>query len=103
MMNRFQVLLSISTRAATAGAAALNADPTEAAIARQLLQPCPPQRPSAAQAAALLSGAGTAPSAPTDETAAEKLHVANGWATMREMGLAVGPGRHCPPRHRRAL
>ena len=63
-------LLAAALRPDGAGAAALAADPEESALAKQLLQPVPGNRPSAAQSAALLAriaeseGAGAMPAAP---------------------------------------
>ena len=48
-------LLAAALRPDGAGAAALAADPEESALAKQLLQPVPGNRPSAAQSAALLA------------------------------------------------
>ena len=63
------------------GAAELARDPTESAIARQLLQPVPGNRPTASQVAALL----TKYASEIEDAAA----AASGWATTREMGAAV--------------
>ena len=74
-------LLAATLRPDGAGAAALALDPEESVIAKQLLQPVPGNRPSAAQTRALLVSVaeGKIRRADTDTS---------GWRTQRERGMA---------------
>ena len=80
-------LLTVLTRKV---AAALDADPNESAVARQLLQPVPANRPSAKQVTELIKRAAEIAEAEADaKENADVLHRENGWPTRREMGLAT--------------
>jgi WD40 repeat protein/CheY-like chemotaxis protein len=83
-------LLSATLRPDGAGAAALAADPEESALAKQLLQPVPGNRPSAAQSAALLARIAEDEARRRDaDRAAEDLETETGWRTSRERGMAA--------------
>ena len=83
-------LLGATLRPDGVGAAALDADPNESAVARQLLQPVPANRPSAKQVTELIKRAAEIAEAEADaKENADVLHRENGWPTRREMGLAT--------------
>ena len=83
-------LLAATLRPDGAGAAALAADPEESALAKQLLQPVPGNRPSAAQSAALLARIAEDEARRRDaDRAAEDLETETGWRTSRERGMAA--------------
>ena len=83
-------LLGATLRPDGVGAAALDADPNESAVARQLLQPVPANRPSAKQVTELIKRAAEIAEAEADgKDDADVLHRENGWPTRREMGLAT--------------
>ena len=83
-------LLGATLRPDGVGAAALDADPNESAVARQLLQPVPANRPSAKQVTELIKRAADIAEAEADgKDDADVLHRENGWPTRREMGLAT--------------
>ena len=86
-------LLAATLRPDGAGAAALASDPEESALAKQLLQPVPGNRPSAAQSAALLARiaegeARRRADAGAASGVAEDL-AETGWRTSRERGMAA--------------
>ena len=83
-------LLGATLRPDGSGAAALDADPNESSVARQLLQPVPGNRPSAKQVSELVRRAAEIAESEADaKGGADLLHRDNGWRTRREMGLAT--------------
>ena len=82
-------LLAAALRPDGAGAAALAADPEESALAKQLLQPVPGNRPSAAQSAALLARIAESEARRRDAGSAAEDPAETGWRTSRERGVAA--------------
>ena len=82
-------LLAAALRPDGAGAAALAADPEESALAKQLLQPVPGNRPSAAQSAALLARIAESEARRRDAGGAAEDPAETGWRTSRERGVAA--------------
>ena len=76
-------LLAATLRPDGAGAAELAKDPEESKIAKQLLQPVPGNRPSAAQTHALLRKV-----AESRAESYEELNANGGWRTTRDRGMA---------------
>ena len=82
-------LLAATLRPDGAGAAALAADPEESALAKQLLQPVPGNRPSAAQSAALLARLAEGEARRRDADGVAEDPAETGWRTSRERGMAA--------------
>lgn len=88
-------LLTAMLKPDGAGAAALAADATESRIAQQLLHPVPGNRPTAKQALELLTAAAAEDQACSVAAPAagvpggDSTEGSEGWATVRDMGLAV--------------